>query len=67
MKRANLKSDRLVALFMLGFVLFNYPFLAVFNRARLVLGVPLLYLYLFVAWGAVIALAAVATAGSEEP
>ena len=67
MKRANLKSDRLVALFMLGFVLFNYPFLAIFNHARLVLGVPLLYLYLFVAWGAVIALAAVATAGSEEP
>lgn len=66
MKRANLKSDRLVALFMLGFVLFNYPFLAVFNRARLVLGVPLLYLYLFVAWGAVIALAAVATTGSED-
>jgi hypothetical protein len=65
-KRANLKSDRLVALFMLGFVLFNYPFLAVFNRARLVLGVPLLYLYLFVAWGAVIALAAVATTGSED-
>ncbi len=67
MKRANLKADRLVALFMLGFVLFNYPFLAVFNRARLVLGVPLLYLYLFLAWGAVIALAALATAGSEDP
>lgn len=66
MKRADLKADRLVALFLLGFVLFNYPFLAVFNHARLVLGVPLLYLYLFLAWGAVIALAAATAAGSDD-
>jgi hypothetical protein len=67
MKRADPKADRLVALFLLGFALFNYPFLAIFNHARLALGVPLLYLYLFVAWGAVIALAALITAGSDEP
>jgi len=66
MKRANLKSDRLAALFLLGFGLFNYPFLAMFNHARLVLGVPMLYLYLFAAWGTVIALAAVAAAGADD-
>jgi hypothetical protein len=66
-KRENVKADRLAALFLLGFFLFNYPFLAMFNHARLVLGVPLLYLYLFVAWGAVIALAALNAAGSDEP
>lgn len=67
MKRANVKSHRFVALFLLGFFLFNYPFLAVFNRPRLVLGVPLLYLYLFAAWGVLIALAAVNASGSDEP
>jgi hypothetical protein len=67
MKRANVKADRLAALFLLGFALFNYPFLAIFNHARLVLGVPLLYLYLFVAWGAVIALAAVNASGPDDP
>jgi hypothetical protein len=66
-KRANVKSHRFVALFLLGFFLFNYPFLAVFNRPRLVLGVPLLYLYLFAAWGVLIALAAVNASGSDEP
>jgi len=66
-KRANVKSHRFVALFLLGFFLFNYPFLAVFNHAHLVLGVPLLYLYLFVTWAALIALAAINAAGSDEP
>ncbi|HSM92941.1 MAG TPA: hypothetical protein VLT47_08620 [Anaeromyxobacteraceae bacterium] len=66
MKSGSLKADRLVALFLLGFVLFNYPFLAVFNQARRVLGVPLLYLYLFAAWGVVIALAAAITAGGDD-
>ncbi len=66
MKRANVKAHRFVALFLLGFFLFNYPVLAVFNHARLVLGVPLLYLYLFLAWGALIALAALNAAGSDD-
>jgi hypothetical protein len=65
-KRANVKAHRFVALFLLGFFLFNYPFLAVFNHARLALGVPLLYLYLFLAWGALIALAALNAAGSDD-
>jgi len=67
MKRAQPKAERLAAIFLLGFAFFNYPFLAIFNHARLVLGVPLLYLYLFLAWGAVIALAAVTAAGPDEP
>ncbi len=66
MKRANVKSHRFVALFLLGFFLFNYPFLAVFNHARLVMGVPLLYLYLFAAWGVLIGLAALNAAGSDD-
>ncbi|MCU0897868.1 MAG: hypothetical protein MUC55_10235 [Burkholderiales bacterium] len=50
---------RLVALFLLGAVLFGYPALAVFNVPGSVLGVPVLYAYLFAAWAALVALVAV--------
>ena len=49
-------GERLVALFILGVVLFNPPFLSIFNRTAHVFGVPLLYLYLFLAWALLIAL-----------
>ena len=52
------KRDRLVGVFLLGVMLFNYPFLAVFDRATDVLGIPLMYVYIFTAWGLVIALLA---------
>jgi len=57
---ARLKEQRLVALFMLGCVLFNYPFLAIFNVPAAVLGIPVLYAYIFVAWALLIALMALA-------
>ena len=46
---------RSVALFLLGIVAFNAPLMAIFSVDTRVLGVPLLYLYLFLAWGALIA------------
>jgi len=52
------KGQRFVALCMLGMVLFNYPILALFNVTGTVLGVPVLYVYVFVAWAALIALMA---------
>jgi hypothetical protein len=52
--RTNVRNERLVALFLLGLLLFNYPLLAMFNTPGLVLGVPKLYLYLFVAWAVLI-------------
>jgi hypothetical protein len=57
-KRTNVRNERLVALFLVGLLLFNYPLLAMFNAPTLVLGVPKLYLYLFVAWAVLIAGAA---------
>ncbi|MCW5633787.1 MAG: hypothetical protein KIT17_10665 [Rubrivivax sp.] len=54
------QSQRLVALFALGVLLLTYPLLAVFNRAEFVLGIPVLYAYLFGAWGGLIALLALA-------
>ena len=53
------KAQRFVALCMLGLVLFNYPVLALFNVPGTLLGVPVLYAYLFIAWAALIALMAV--------
>lgn len=50
------KSQRLAALFLLGNLLFNYPLLALFNRAGLVFGIPVLYAYVFAAWILLIAL-----------
>jgi hypothetical protein len=52
------KGQRFVALCMLGMVLFNFPILAIFNVPGTLLGVPVLYAYLFVAWAALIALMA---------
>ena len=60
MNKPNIKSQRLVALFVLGCLLFNYPLLAIFNRDATLGGVPVLYLYVFAAWALLIALLALA-------
>ena len=52
------KSQSCVAVCLLGALLFNYPFLALFNRAGLFLGIPIFYVYLFAVWAALIALMA---------
>ena len=38
------------AVFVLGFALINFPFISIFDRNVLVLGVPLLYVYFFLGW-----------------
>lgn len=53
-----LRNARLVVLACAALLLFTYPLVAVFDTGRFVGGVPLVVVYLFVAWGAVIALAA---------
>ena len=58
MYRSHVTTQRLAALFMLGCLLFNYPVLAIFNKAAAVLGVPLLYAYIFLTWLAFIAMIA---------
>lgn len=54
MTRENINGRRLVGLFLLGLLLFNFPFLSLFNRPVLVLGIPVLYLFLFAAWSLII-------------
>ena len=58
MVESDAKGQRLVALCLLGLLLFNYPALAVFNVQGAVFGIPVLYAYFFVAWGAMIGLMA---------
>ena len=52
------KGQRLTALCLLGFLLFNYPILALFNVSGTIFGVPVLYAYIFGAWVALILLMA---------
>ena len=59
MHKSSRKGQRLVGLFLLGCLLFSYPLLAIFNVRATILGVPLVYTYLFVAWALLIALIAV--------
>ena len=50
------KGQRFIALCIFGIVLFNFPVLALFNVSGTLLGVPILYAYIFIAWGVLIAL-----------
>ncbi|HYD32824.1 MAG TPA: hypothetical protein VEB64_18450 [Azospirillaceae bacterium] len=53
------RRDRLVALFLAGLIAFNPPFLNLFGAGDVtVFGWPLLYVYVFTAWAALIALLA---------
>jgi hypothetical protein len=54
------RRAHLVALAALGGVLFGYPVLAVFDVPATVLGVPVLWAYLFVAWAVLVTAVAVA-------
>ena len=55
-KVLKLAAGCIVALCMLGLVLFNFPVLALFNVGGSILGIPVLYAYIFAAWALVIAL-----------
>lgn len=59
------KGARLVAVALLGFLLFSYPFLTIVSDERRVIGVPVLYAYLFLSWAVVIVLVALVVRNSE--
>ena len=61
MTRDSKTNKRLVALFLLGCVLLNYPILSLVNLEILVFGLPLLYVYIFGIWCMLISLTALAT------
>jgi len=53
MLRRTARRDRLIGLFLLGAILFNPPILNLFGGT--LFGWPALFLYLFGAWGLIIA------------
>jgi hypothetical protein len=55
MDEFEVKARRMVALCMLGALLFNYPMLALFNVSATAFGIPVLYAYIFAAWSLLIA------------
>lgn len=63
------RTERLVAAFLLGLLLFMPPFLAVASRDVTVAGIPLLYLWLFGGWLALIMvlLVVVELRGKDRP
>jgi len=54
--RQGLRGERLVALFILAWLAFHPPIVTLFGAKASVLGLPVLYLYLFATWLAVIVL-----------
>jgi hypothetical protein len=63
---SSLKGQRLAALFLLGFLLLNYPLVSLFAGTTQIFGVPLLFIYVFVAWALVIALLALVVEHSSD-
>ena len=68
MTRDSKINKRLVALFLFGFSLLNYPFLSLFKPEVLIFGLPLLYVYVFGIWCLLIGLTTLVMASvSKEP
>lgn len=57
------RAGRLVALAVAAFVLFDYPLLALFDVEVLLLGVPLVWLYVFAVWAALVVAVALTVRG----
>lgn len=58
MIRPSIKGQRLVALFLLGCLLLNYPLLYLFSSHSAIFGIPLVYAYVFAVWALLIGLIA---------
>ena len=61
MTKDSIKNKRLVGLFLLGCIVFNYPLLSLLNLKRMLYGLPLFYLYIFAAWSVMIILLIIVT------
>ena len=66
MNRDDINGRRLVGLFLLGVLVFNFPLLSLFNRPVAAWGIPVLYLYLFAAWLLVILLTRIASKSKSD-
>jgi len=56
MNSRNIKAMKLVGIFFLGGIFFNYPILSLFNSDTFVMGLPLFYVCLFTGWAVIVIL-----------
>jgi hypothetical protein len=63
MNRLRRSGEWSVVLFVVALLAFNPPVLSIFSVPELVFGIPILYLYIFIAWGGAIALLAMNVSG----
>jgi hypothetical protein len=61
------KTRRLAGIFLLGWVLLNYPILSLFNLPAMWGEIPLLYAYVFGAWGLIVGLAGLISRSGQPP
>ena len=67
MQRSMLTGQRLIAIFLGGWVLFNYPVLSLFDRPATLFGLPLVFAYLFIVWAGLILLIAWVVESRSDP
>ncbi len=66
MKSGGVRNKRFAYLFLLGVLAFNYPLLSLFDVPLMIMGIPLLYAYIFFVWVLLIVLVGLtAKSGSQ--
>ncbi len=58
MPESKRQNERLTGMLIVGVVALNYPILSLFSKSKLIFGIPVLYLYLFLFWAVFIILIA---------
>jgi hypothetical protein len=66
MMKSGLRGEKLTWIFLLSSIVISYPILTIFNVNVLVWNIPLLYLYIFLVWIAII-LAVYLVIGRKQP
>jgi len=44
------KTSKVIGIFLLGFVLLNFPIINLFTKDQFIFGIPSLYIYFFMVW-----------------
>jgi hypothetical protein len=49
LRRLQLRESWII-FFIMGIIMMNFPFIYIFNKPSIILGFPLMFLYLFIGW-----------------
>jgi len=67
MPESKRQNERLVAIFVAAVLALNFPLLSIASRMKLLLGIPILYFYLFFIWGLLILVSGLAIRNRRPP